>query len=199
MFTFLCLKHSRTSQSLFRVFHPRLNHVFPLKSVHIKLRDNEIPSVLVMQSSILWQRKHALMQPQSVFYHLSVPSLLLHYVIVDHEPRPEAAVPARLQRRAKPHREEFRYWHSVRQLRVFSLRLQQFQLSRLQLSLRTGAGTSTDMIVLFTQASRSSHSAHVFVFRRSLCLVWSWLWCVMCLKCFTSWLTWMSPGIYALF
>lgn len=104
-----------------------------------------------MRSSILWQGKQALIQPQSLFYYLSIPSLLLHHVIVDHEPGPEAAVPARLQRRAESHREEFRYWHSVRQLRVFGLRLQQFQLSRLQLSLRTGAGTSTDMTVLFIQ------------------------------------------------
>lgn len=28
-----------------------------------------------------------------------------------------------------------------------------------------------------------------FVSRRSLCPVWWWLWCVMCLRCFTSWLT----------
>lgn len=85
-----------------------------------------------------------LMQPQSLFYYLSVPSLLLHHVPVDHESGPEAAVPARLQRRAEPHREEFWYRHSVRQLGVFGLCVQQFQLSRLQLSLRTGAGTSTD-------------------------------------------------------
>lgn len=153
-----------------------------------------------MWSFILWQGRHAFMQPQSLSHF--VPSLL-YYAIVDHEPGSEAAVPARLQRRAEPHREEFGYWHSVRQLRVFGLRLQQFQLSCLQLSLCTGAGTSTDMTVLFiqrsTQASISSHFAHVFVFRRSLCLGWSWLWCVMCLKCFTSWLTWMSPGTHALF
>lgn len=171
MFTCLCLKHSRTCRSLIRVLYPRINCVCSLKSVHIKLRDNE--------------------------------PLLLHHVIADHEPGPEAAVPARLQRRAEPHCEEFGYWHSVRQLRVFGLRLQQFQLSRLQLSLRTGAGTSTDITVFFvqryTQASISSHSARVFVFRRSLCLVWSWLWCAMCLKCFTSSLTWMSPGTHALF
>lgn len=159
----------------------------------MKLRDNEIPS---LSSSILWQ-------PQSLFYNLSIPPLLLHHVKADHEPGPEAAVPARLQRRAEPHRKELRYRHSVRQLRVFGLGLQQFQLGRLQLSLRAGAGTSTDGTVLFrqryTQAPISSHSARVFVFRRSLYLVWSWLWCVMCLKCFTSWLTWMSPGTHALF
>lgn len=33
-----------------------------------------------------------------------------------------------------------------------------------------------------------------FVSRRSLCPVWWWLWCVMCLRCFTSWLTLMNPG-----
>lgn len=110
---------------------------------------------------MLWQGKHALVQPPSLFCYLSVPSLLLHNVIVDHESGPEAAVPARLQRRAEPHGEELGYWDSVRQLRVLGLGLQQFQLSRLQLGLRPGAGRSTDMTVRFMHRRPSAHNLHV--------------------------------------
>lgn len=74
-----------------------------------------------------------------------IPSLLPHRALADHESRPEAALPAGLQRRAESHGEELGYRHSLRQLRVVGLRLQQLQLGRLQLSLRLGAGTSSDI------------------------------------------------------
>lgn len=81
----------------------------------------------------------------SIFPSDLIPSLLPHRALADHESRPEAALPAGLQRRAEPHGEELGYRHSLRQLRVIGLRLQQLQLGRLQLSLRLGAGTSSDI------------------------------------------------------
>lgn len=86
----------------------------------------------------------------------SVPSLLLHRVLVDYESGPEAAVPARLQRRTEPDREELGHRHSLRQLGVLSLGFQQFQLRRLQLGLRTGAGTCSDMTVRLTKPRTGS-------------------------------------------
>lgn len=68
-------------------------------------------------------------------------------MLVDYESGPEAAVPARLQRRAEPDREELGHRHSLRQLGVLSLRFQQFQLRRLQLGLRAGTGTCSGMTV----------------------------------------------------
>lgn len=156
--------------------------------------------VVCSAASILWQGKHSLEQPQSLFFSHSVPSLLLHRVLVDYESGPEAAVPAWLQWWTEPDCEKLGHWHSLRQLRVLRLRLQQFQLSRLQFSLRIGAGTSSDLTVHLTEPRTHSglhqlwHTPFVFfvvffVSRRSLCPVWWWLWCVMCLRCFTSWLT----------
>lgn len=45
-----------------------------------------------------------------------IPSLLPHRALADHESRPEAALPAGLQRRAESHGEELGYRHSLRQL-----------------------------------------------------------------------------------
>lgn len=67
-----------------------------------------------------------------------------HRPLADHEPRPEAAVPAGLQRRAEPDREELGHRDSLRQLRVLGVGLQQLQLRRFQLRLRPGAGTVVD-------------------------------------------------------
>lgn len=114
--------------------------------------------VVCSAASILWQGKHSLEQPQSLFFSHSVPSLLLHHVLVDYESGPEAAVPAWLQWWTEPDCEKLGHWHSLRQLRVLCLRLQQFQLSRLQLSLRIGAGTSSDMTVHLTKPRTHSGS-----------------------------------------
>lgn len=109
-----------------------------------------------------------------VFFSHSVPSLLLHRVLVDHEPGPEAAVPARLQRRAEPDCEELGHRHSLWQLRVLGLRLQQLQLCRLQLCLRLGAGTRSDMThkSVVTLGLISALTQCFSVSRRSPCPVW---------------------------
>lgn len=129
--------------------------VSPEASTHYKLQiraqknqsgPGATSSLLVawFAASIVRQGKHSLVQPQSLFFSHTVPSLLLHRVLVDHESGPEAAVPAWLQRWAEPDCEELGHRHSVWQLRVLGLRLQQFQLSCLQLGLRLGAGNSSD-------------------------------------------------------